>query len=95
VNAQDEFGRTALHCSVTLKHVACVKVLLQDGRTDRERQAKDRGTPLHEAAIKGFDDIVEILLAKRDSRVGKRGREANQIDTGLQSMARTPFIPGN
>ena len=64
INDQDELGWTALHWAVALKEDKFVEDLLGDRRTHHYLSDKDGRTPLHEAAIRGWDKGIEMLLQK-------------------------------
>jgi ankyrin repeat protein len=56
-NAQDEFGRSALHWAAARGHVECAKLLVNHPTT-KIVQDGDGKTPLHEAVINGNRSIV-------------------------------------
>ena len=64
VNDQDALGWTTLHWAVRQEDDKSVEVLLGDPQT--KYYLKDEGgrTPLHEAAIHGWDKGIEMLLQK-------------------------------
>ncbi len=66
LNAQNDYGMTALHYAAKSGRNDCAMILLM--RTDIKPNIKDnRGnTPLHEAAKNGRTEIVTMLLAHQD-----------------------------
>ena len=73
INDQDELGWTALHWAVALKDDKSVDYLLDDPRTDHYPRDKDGRTPLHEAAIRGWDKGVGMLLRGGDTTPEHKG----------------------
>ena len=67
INAQNNYGMTALHYAAKLGRAKCTDYLLR--RTDIKPNIKDSrfgNTPLHEAAKNGHIESVKFLLAHQD-----------------------------
>ena len=60
INAQDQMGRTPLHCASYKGALEVVRLLLKLG-ANVEAKGNDRMTALQEAAYRGRDDIVKLL----------------------------------
>jgi Ankyrin repeats (3 copies) len=72
LEAKDNFGYTALHRAVFARAVVAVKTLIANGARVDATRGTHGGTALHCAAIKGYDELVELLL--------KEGSDASAID---------------
>ena len=64
---------TALHQACQDGNVNLVRKLINESFKDVNVRNEDGGTPLHTAALRGFDDVVLVLL--------KHGAEADSRDT--------------
>ncbi len=62
INAQDDFGCTALHDAVFYDLPDIVKLLLESGANPNIRDKESGSTPLDKAISDGYADIVELLL---------------------------------
>lgn len=72
VNTVDEyFGASALTWAASRGHVLLTELLLQHG-ADVESPASNGLIPLHEAAARGHDAIVRMMLDKMDGNVDYR-----------------------
>lgn len=63
INAQDLLGRTALHynCFCREGKLESIQVLIRFG-AELDIRARDGATPLHYAAMKGYEDRAELLV---------------------------------
>lgn len=87
VNTTDEDGETPLMTAVREGYTEVVRKLLEKGaRTDVKDKNFDQ-TVLHLAAIRGYGDIVEILLA--------RGLDANARDVHGATPIQYALLHGN
>ncbi|KAK7978392.1 hypothetical protein PG988_005882 [Apiospora saccharicola] len=68
VNAQDELGRTALHWAAALNCKEWAEYIIKHPEADGVLRDIDGKLPLHEAVIRGHDDIVELLLQSQRIR---------------------------
>ncbi|OAA48655.1 Ankyrin repeat-containing domain protein [Metarhizium rileyi] len=68
VNAQDKFGRTALHWAARTGDERCVSEIIDFPGTKCDIRDKDGRTPLHEAAIMGHISIIKMLLGNATVR---------------------------
>ena len=58
-----EDGWSPLHAAARFGHSGTAIALLEEGRADFEARTGDHGsTPLHVAAISGFDEVYMVLL---------------------------------
>ncbi|CBJ28413.1 ankyrin repeat protein [Ectocarpus siliculosus] len=58
-----EDGWAPLHAAARFGHSSTAAALLTEGRADYEAVTEDHGsTPLHVAAISGFDEVLTVLL---------------------------------
>ena len=58
-----EDGWSPLHAAARFGHSGTAIALLEEGRADFEARTGDHGsTPLHVAAISGFDEVWWVLL---------------------------------
>ena len=63
VNIGDNDGWTPLHYAATYGQLESVRTLLRlGGRKSMTKKAGTGGTPLHQAVVKGYKDIVLLLL---------------------------------
>ena len=63
VNMGDDKGWTPLHCAAACGQLESVRTLLRlGGRKSMTKIAGAGGTPLHQAVVKGYKDIVSLLL---------------------------------
>ncbi|KAK7983497.1 hypothetical protein PG989_010899 [Apiospora arundinis] len=67
INAKDELGRSALHWAAALNKKDWAQCLMEPSlEADWFLQDYDGRTPLHEAAINGYGDIVELFVRNSD-----------------------------
>lgn len=81
INAQDNDGKTALHCAILGDHAEVVKLLLNEAKLDVMTQDDDGRSPLHLASLKGNEAILKMLL----------GTEAGQHLDILDERDMTPI----
>ena len=66
LNAQDYYGRTALHSAATFGHSEVVKLLVEEDDIELNLQDKNGWTALHSAATYGHLEVVQELVEKDD-----------------------------
>jgi ankyrin repeat protein len=72
-------GRTAAELAMRADHRPVVEYLVHAGAVD------ERGdTPLHEAALRGHREIVELLLARNASVSVKNSRGRTPLDEAVR-----------
>jgi ankyrin repeat protein len=64
-NSQNHFGRTAFYLAVANQREDVVRVLLKDKRIDIDRKSIDGSTPLWIASVKGYLNIIKIMMASQ------------------------------
>ncbi|XP_048588108.1 ankyrin repeat domain-containing protein 39-like [Nematostella vectensis] len=60
----DKSGYTALHYACSNGHLEVCKMLLDRGACCNKQTKAGQDTPLHRAAYRGYEDIVQLLLEK-------------------------------
>ena len=70
LDCRDKYGFTPLHCAVHHGNVECVHALLRLGADLMSRDNVEK-TPLHAAAARGKNYIVEPLLAAKVRETGE------------------------
>lgn len=93
VNVQDAVGRTALRYSIwdgwqipEVDRFEVAEYLIQQG-ANVDQIAADGYTPLHEAASRGYQSIVEVLI--------EQGADVNAHALGADGQAITPLDVAN
>ena len=61
INYQNERGQTAAH-RASLGETRCVRILAETGKVDWNIRDEHDNTPLYQALVKGYSDIVEIIV---------------------------------
>ena len=64
INAKAQYGVSALHLACQRGNQAAVSVLLRSNDVNVNIKDDNNDTPLHEASLNGFHDIVENLLTR-------------------------------
>lgn len=72
--SEDDGGQTPLHVAADAGAVSIAKKLLRSGANPNSRGEYDQRTPLHSAAVRGNDGIVEALLN------GPNSADPNQVN---------------
>ena len=87
VDTTDEEGETPLMTAVREGYTEVVRSLLEKGARTDVRDRNFNQTLLHQAAIRGYGDIAEILLS--------RGLDANAKDAYGASPIKYAYLHGN
>ncbi len=67
VNVRAQYGISPLHLACQRGNIGAVEILLANENIDLTIADDNKDTPLHEAALNGFTEIVEMILRKMKS----------------------------
>lgn len=62
LEAQDAFGRRAIHYASIYGHISCAEVLIKEGHVMLHLRDHEGYTPLFYAVIHGYTEVVKLLL---------------------------------
>ncbi|KAL0268767.1 UNVERIFIED_CONTAM: hypothetical protein PYX00_010583 [Menopon gallinae] len=63
MNCRDTAGYTPLHYACQSNHLSTIRLLIQEGKAQVQgRNANTGWVPLHEAANRGFSEVIQLLL---------------------------------
>ncbi|KAK6360671.1 hypothetical protein TWF730_006805 [Orbilia blumenaviensis] len=76
INAQDEYGETALHKAVIYNNLPVCELLINEG-ANRNIQSKEEKSPLYIAAYDGYKEIVLKLLQGGEPKIFVNAKNLN------------------